>query len=226
MESLEIKDLKHAYIDGGSKNYVLKGINAEFQPGKFYAILGESGSGKTTLLFLISALDTVQEGKILYDGENVKNIGNTKFRLKYVNVIFQSYNLINYMTARENIEVAIDLMIEKSKRKNKKEEAYKILEKVGIDREKADRRVLKLSGGEQQRTAIARSLVGDVPIITADEPTGNLDEENEDNIIEIFKKLAEQGKCVIVVTHSKNIADKADIQYVIKKGIISEKKVV
>lgn len=220
MELLEVKGVKHFYTDGIGKNYVLKGINAKFKPGKFYAILGESGSGKTTLLSLISALDSVQEGEILLDNKSIKDIGNNNFRLKYVNTIFQSYNLINYMTARENVEVAMDIMLKKMKAKEKKEQAYEILESVGIGRETADRRMLSLSGGEQQRAAVARSLVGDIPIITADEPTGSLDEDNERNIIKLFKDLAKQGKCIIVVIHSKNIADEADEKYVIKNGVI------
>ena len=224
MNKLEIVDLKHSYLDGGSKNYVLKGINADIKPGVFYCILGESGSGKTTLLSLLSALDTIQEGDILVDNKSMKEIGNAEFRLHYVNTIFQAYNLITYMTARENVEIAIDISYRKMKKEEKKELAYTTLKKVGISREIADRKVMSLSGGEQQRTAIARSLIGDVPIITADEPTGNLDEENEEKIIALFKELAKQGKCVIVVTHSKNVAQKADEKFVIKKGLMSVQK--
>ncbi len=217
MNKLEIKDLKYSYIDGAKKREVLKGINAEFKSGKLYVVIGESGSGKTTLISLLSALDKIQEGDILYNGKSIKKIGNSKFRLDYVNIVFQSYNLITYMTAKENVEVAISIAKIKNKDKNY---PYELLEKVGIDYETANRPVLKLSGGEQQRVAIARSIASDVPIIVGDEPTGNLDEETEDKIIEIFKTLSKEGKIIILVSHSKNVANKADIIYKIKKGMI------
>jgi putative ABC transport system ATP-binding protein len=202
------------------KNNVLKGINASFEEGKFYAILGESGSGKTTLLSLIAGLDSIQEGDILFNDKSLKKIGYNNYRLKYANIIFQAYNLISYMTAVENVIVAMDIM--KVKEKNKKEYALKLLEKLGIEKETANRTVLKLSGGEQQRTAIARCMVGNVPIILADEPTGNLDEETEEKIINIFKDLTKEGKCVIVVTHSRKVADNADVIFKIKKGLMEE----
>lgn len=218
MNILEVKDLKHTYQDGSKQQQVLKGINAEFKSGKFYVIVGESGSGKTTLLSLMSGLDSIQTGDITYNGKSLKDIGLEKYRLKYSNVVFQSYNLITYMTARENIDVAIN--IGKIKMDNNKEYAYKLLEDVGIDKEKADRNVLKLSGGEQQRVAIARAISQDIPLIFGDEPTGNLDEETEEKIIDLLKKLSKSGKIVIVVSHSKNIAAKADVVYKIKNGLI------
>lgn len=218
MNELEVIDLKHQYQDGSRKQEVLKGVNAKFQSGKFYVIVGESGSGKTTLLSLMSGLDNYQTGEIKYNGKSLKEIGLEQFRLKYSNVVFQSYNLITYMTARENIEIAIN--IGKIKNENNKEYVYKLLEDVGINREKADRNVLKLSGGEQQRVAIARAISQDVPIIFGDEPTGNLDEETEEKIIDLFKNLAQSGKMVVVVSHSKNIAKKADLVYKITNGIM------
>lgn len=217
MKELKVVDVKHTYADGDRKNEVLKGINATFKPGVFYAIVGESGSGKTTLLSLLAGLDSVQEGKILLDDKSIEEITKDKYRLMYSNIIFQAYNLIPYMTARENVDVAIDIQYKHMPREEKRKMAYDVLEQVGITRDIADRRVTSLSGGEQQRIAIARSLIGDVPIICADEPTGNLDEETERKIISIFKELANQGKCVIVVTHSKNVANMADEKYVIKK---------
>ena len=220
MKKLEVIDVKHTYKDGERKNEVLKGINAEFKPGVFYAIVGESGSGKTTLLSLLAGLDSVQEGKIMVDGKSIEEITKEKYRLKCSNIIFQSYNLIPYMTGRENVDVAIDIQYKHMDRLAKRKMAYEVLEQVGIAQDMADRLVMSLSGGEQQRIAIARSIIGDVPIICADEPTGNLDEETEAKIIQIFKELARQGKCVIVVTHSKNVANMADEKYVIKKGIM------
>ncbi|MDD2518643.1 MAG: ABC transporter ATP-binding protein [Bacilli bacterium] len=216
MNKLIVKDLKYTYQDGQKVNAVLKGVNVEFESGKLYCIIGESGSGKTTLISLISALDDLQEGDILYNNKSIKKIGNSEFRLNYVNIVFQSYNLLTYMTARENVEVAVDF----SKVKYDKDYIYKTLERVGIDKEKADRPVLKLSGGEQQRVAVARCIATDEPIIVADEPTGNLDEETEEKIIKIFKELAKNDKIVILVSHSKNVAKHADVVYNIKKGVI------
>lgn len=221
MDKIKVENLSHYYQDGNSKKRVLKNINAEFETGKFYAILGESGSGKTTLLSLISGLDSVEEGNIYFNDKLVKKIGLNNYRLNYVNIIFQSYNLIPYMTAIENVIVAMDIM--NLKYKNKKEKALELLNSLGIDNQTASRTVLKLSGGEQQRVAIARSLVGDVPFIMADEPTGNLDQDTEEIIIDIFKKLVKQGKGVIVVTHSNKVAKNADVIYNIKGGDITRK---
>lgn len=220
MQELKVIDVKHTYRDGDRPNVVLNGVNATFRPGVFYAIVGESGSGKTTLLSLLAGLDSVQEGKITLDDKSIEEITKEKYRLMYSNIIFQSYNLIPYMTGRENVDVAIDIQYKHMSKEEKRKMAYEALEKLGISREIADRRVTSLSGGEQQRIAIARSLIGNVPIICADEPTGNLDEETETKIIEIFKELAKAGKCVIVVTHSKNVASKADEKYIIKKGVM------
>lgn len=216
---LQVLDLEHQYQDGSKTKKVLKEANANFQSGKLYAIIGESGSGKTTLLSLMSGLDSIQTGDIVFNDQSIKKIGLNEYRLHYVNIIFQAYNLINYMTALENVEVAIN--IAKIKKDNNQEYAYQLLESVGIDRETANRPVLKLSGGEQQRVAIARSMAQDVPIIMADEPTGNLDEETEYKIIALLKKLADSGKIVVVVSHSKNIANAADVIYHIKQGKIT-----
>lgn len=218
MSKIKVMNLSHTYQDGIKRKKVLNNISCEFETGKFYAILGESGSGKTTFLSLISGLDTLEEGNIFYNEESIKKIGYSKYRLNNVNIIFQSYNLIPYMTALENVIVPMDIM--HLKIKDKKKEALKLLNMLGIDNNTADRTVLKLSGGEQQRVAIARSLVGGIEFLMADEPTGNLDEENEERIIKIFKDLVDKGKCVIVVTHSKKVAQNADVIYRIKGGDI------
>ena len=215
---IKVENLYHKYEDGQKYRTVLKDINIDFEEGKMYAILGSSGSGKTTLLSLLSGLDDVQEGNIFYENKSIKEIGYTSYRKNNVNVIFQSYNLINYMTAIQNVITAMD--IKKVKIKNKKERAYEILNSVGIDKDTADREVLKISGGEQQRVAIARALVHDSKVILADEPSGNLDDYTEDEIIKIFQDLAAKGKCVIIVTHSQAVAKQADIIYQIKKGKI------
>lgn len=211
MKVLEVKDLQYYYQDGRKKRVILNDLDAEFETGKFYAILGESGSGKTTFLSLISSLDTPQSGEILFKGQSIKEIGYEKYRRNHISIVFQNYNLIQYMTAVENVLVAMGITDNKIEG-NKKEVAYKLLEDVGIDKETADRRVNRLSGGEQQRTAIARALSTDPEIIMADEPTGNLDHETSGEIIELLMRLAhERDKCVIVVTHDLKIAEKSDV---------------
>lgn len=218
MNKIEAVNLSHFYQDGMQMKKVLDNVSCSFESGKFYSILGQSGSGKTTLLSLLSGLDTIEEGDILYNGESIKKIGYNKYRNSYVNIIFQSYNLIPYMTAYENVEVALDIAGIKLSKEEKKEKILSTLNELGIDNSAAFRTVLKLSGGEQQRVAIARCLVIDIPFIMADEPTGNLDEDTEKKIIDIFKKLAKQGKGVIVVTHSKELAESSDKIYHIKGG--------
>lgn len=219
--TLEIRDLTHTYSDGQNPVEVLKKVSATFESGNLYAIVGESGSGKTTLISLISALEQIQSGEVLYNGQDIRAIGAQKFRQHYVNVVFQAFNLIKYMTARENVEVGLDFS---GHTDNEKERAYELLKEVGISRAQSDNLVQKLSGGQQQRVAIARSMAGEVPIIVADEPTGNLDEKTEAKILQIFKKLADSGKIVIVVTHSQNVASHADaIVYQMKDGVLSRK---
>ena len=211
MKVLEVKDLQYYYQDGRRKRIILDNVNAEFETGKFYAILGESGSGKTTFLSLISSLDTPQSGEILFKGQDIREIGYERYRRNHISMVFQNYNLIQYMTAVENVLVAMGITDNKIEG-NKKEVAYKLLEDVGIDKETADRRVNRLSGGEQQRTAIARALSTDPEIIMADEPTGNLDHETSGEIIDLLMELAhEKDKCVIVVTHDLKIAEKSDV---------------
>ena len=204
------------YSDAEENDYVLKNINFDFELGKTYAIRGKSGSGKTTLLSLISGLETKYEGKILYDNKDLKTIDLDKYRNTNIGIVFQSYNLLPHLTAMENIILSMD--ISNIKVKDKKKKAIELMTNVGLKEEQAGRRVLKLSGGEQQRVAIARSLSYNPSIIIADEPTGNLDKDTEDKILKIFKKLAkEENKCIIIVTHSKNVADNVDIIYDLQK---------
>ena len=211
MNILEVKNLLYYYQDGSKKRIILEGVNASFERGKFYTILGESGSGKTTFLSLISALDAPKEGVILYEGKDIREIGYERYRRNMIAIVFQNYNLVQYMTAVENVLVAMGIT-ENRIEGDYKEVAYGLLEKVGIDRQTANRRVTRLSGGEQQRTAIARALSTNVDIIMADEPTGNLDHDTSEGIIELFMNLAhEMNKCVIMVTHDLNIAEKSDV---------------
>jgi putative ABC transport system ATP-binding protein len=173
MSFLDIKNLSYLFQDGDSQRYVLDNINVIFEKGIFYTILGESGSGKTTLLSLLAALDKPHTGEILIEGKSIASVGYEKFRRNQAGIIFQSYNLIEYMTATENVLVAMSAT-ENKLPSNHKEVAYNLLDYIGISKEKADRTVNKLSGGEQQRVAIARALVTNVDLILADEPTGNL----------------------------------------------------
>ena len=214
---LEIKDVSYRYSDAKEDEYVLKNINYDFELGKTYAIKGKSGSGKTTLLSLISGLETNYMGNIIFDKENLRKIDLDRYRNTSIGIVFQSYNLLPHLTAIENIILSMD--ISKIKVENKKEKALELMSKVGLTSEHANRRVLKLSGGEQQRVAIARSLSYNPNIIIADEPTGNLDKETEDEIMKIFENLAhKENKCIIIVTHSKNITNKVDVVYELKKS--------
>jgi putative ABC transport system ATP-binding protein len=212
---MKIENLTYKY-DSSKKN-VLNNMNVEFEKGKVYTIVGKSGSGKTTLLSLISGLDICTDGNILYNGKNLKDINRDDYRAKSIGVVFQSYNLLLNATAVENIVLSMN--ISGSSEKNKKEHAYKLLDKIGIDKETADRKILKLSGGEQQRVGIARALAHNPDIIIADEPTGNLDNDTEADIMEILSNLAHnQNKCVIIVTHSKKVSSYADDIYGIADG--------
>ena len=213
---LELIDVSYRYNDAKDDEYVFKKINYEFSLGETYAIKGKSGSGKTTLLSLISGLEEKYDGEIIYDDKNLKEINLDKYRSTNVGIVFQSYNLLPHLTALENIILSMD--ISGIRDKDKKDLALELMEKVGLDKSLANRRVLKLSGGEQQRIAIARSMSYNPSIIIADEPTGNLDKETEDEILSIFKDLAKkENKCVIIVTHSKNVVDNVDIVYDLAK---------
>ncbi|MEK4231270.1 ATP-binding cassette domain-containing protein [Solibacillus sp. FSL H8-0538] len=218
MSVLAVNNLSYVY--DGTKKKVLNKIKIEFEEKKTYAIVGKSGSGKTTLLALLSGLDLCKEGEILYNGENIKTIDRDHYRSNKIGVIFQSYNLLTNATALENIMLSID--ISGIKVANKKEYAYSLLQSVGIDQETADRKVLKLSGGEQQRIGIARALSHNPDILIADEPTGNLDTETEESIMKILTALSEnENKCVIIVTHSKKVADYANEIWGISNGNLS-----
>ena len=198
MNILEAKNLSYNYAN--SKEKVLSSVNQGFEEGEFYAIIGKSGAGKSTFLSLLAGLASPQEGEILFRGENIEKEGYSKHRRDNISLVFQNYNLIEYLTPLENIRLV------------NKHASEDILLELGLDRNQIKRNVLKLSGGQQQRVAIARALVSEAPVILADEPTGNLDQASSKEIIDLFKRLAkERNKCVIVVTHSKDIADAADV---------------
>ena len=213
---LKIENASYRYKDAKKDEYAIKNINYEFKQGKIYAIKGRSGSGKTTLLSLISGLERCTEGRIIFDNKDLKEINLDTYRNHEIGIVFQSYNLLPYMSAIENIILSMDISGIKIKDKNKK--ALELMKQVGLKESYAKRRILKLSGGEQQRVAIARSLSYNPKMIIADEPTGNLDKETEKEILNIFKKLAhEENKCIIIVTHSKEVCDMVDCVYELKK---------
>lgn len=218
MEKLVIENLTHQFQDGDSVRTILKDINIGFDEGKVYAILGYSGSGKSTLISMLSGMDEPTKGNVLYDGVTIKEYGLDKFRRNKSSIVFQKYNLIDYQTALENILTAFGIT-ENELPPNQKEVALNLLDFVGIGQTKANRRVSKLSGGEQQRVAIARALATNVDLIFADEPTGNLDSETEREIIKLFNLLAsEYNKTVIIVTHSDEVAKGADVILRLKDG--------
>lgn len=207
---LELNNLTYSY---DKKKKILRGVNAQMETGEMYAILGSSGCGKTTLLSLIGGLDSPTSGSINFNGEDISQIGLENHRKKNIVFIFQSYNLIDYMTPQENVWLT------------GKKPVLSLLERLGLTREEAKRNVLKLSGGQQQRVAIARALASEAPVILADEPTGNLDEDTAREIIELLKKTAhELGKCVIVVTHSKQLAEEADEVLEIQQGKLRKRE--
>lgn len=213
MSILSLKNVSYHY--DGTKANVLSGVNYEFERGTIYAIIGKSGAGKTTLLSVLSSLANPTSGEILLDGKNIAEIDKYDFRSSQVGVVFQSFNLLPHLSALENVVLSMD--VSKKRIRDKKKYARELLAKVSIDEEDMNRRVLKLSGGQQQRVAIARALSYDPEIILADEPTGNLDIETQNEIMEIFRNLANEGKCIIIVTHSPDVAREADITYELAK---------
>ena len=207
MSILSLQNICFSY----DRTPVLQNISYEFEKGKMYCIVGKSGAGKTTLLSLLSGLASPSSGESIYDNKNVAKIDKYTFRSKYIGVVFQSFNLITKYTALENVILSMD--VARYKVKNKKQRAIELLHSVGLDEDEANRRVLKLSGGQQQRVAIARALSYNPNIILADEPTGNLDTETQNEIMNIFRELTNQGKCVILVSHSPDVAAMCDERY-------------
>ena len=210
MPTLELKNVSYAYEKGKA---VLQNVSGSLEIGKMYAILGPSGSGKTTLLSLLGGLDVPTQGSVLFDGEDIAAKGLEHHRRNHISLIFQSYNLIDYMTPVENVRLTAKL------------DAAPILERLGLEQDEITRNVLKLSGGQQQRVAIARALASDAPVILADEPTGNLDADTAGEITAILKESAHTfGKCVVVVTHSGEVAKQADVVLEIKRGHLKERE--
>ncbi len=198
MKILELKNVTYQYKK--SNEQVLFLVNQSFESGKFYAIIGKSGAGKSTLLSLLAGLDTPRSGQILFKDQDIAKNGYSYHRKHNISLVFQNYNLIDYLSPMENLKLV-----------NPEASKESLLE-LGLDESQINRNVLKLSGGQQQRVAVARALVSKAPVILADEPTGNLDKDTATEIIDILKDIAKQkGKCVIVVTHSSEVAEAADI---------------
>jgi len=211
MESiLKMKNIDYYYQTKSNKVDILQDVNFSFEQGNLYTIVGPSGSGKTTALTLLGGLDIPKNGKVLYKEKDLKEIGYDNYRNQKMGIVFQAYNLLNYLTPFQNVVAAME--ITKNEIFDKKERAEEILEKLGIDKLMMNRNINQLSGGEQQRVAIARAISTQAEILLADEPTGNLDGNTAKEIIEIFKMLAHQEqKCVIAVTHSEEFAKNADV---------------
>lgn len=223
MTTLEMTNVSYAYTSAGKQQRILHEVSMQFEAGRFYAILGESGSGKTTALSLLSGLDSPTEGRIQYEGRDLRKIGLTTYRSRHAATVFQSFNLLTYMNGLDNVVVALELSGQRIN--GKKKRALELLEQVGIDEAHARKNVLQLSGGQQQRVAIARALATEAPIILADEPTGALDEKTATDIIRLFQQLAhEANRCIIAVTHSSEVARAADHIIELKKQRFIDKK--
>jgi putative ABC transport system ATP-binding protein len=198
-------------------------VNLSFEKGKMYAILGASGSGKTTFLSLISGLDTPKKGTVYFNDEPLNKIGLRNYRKKDVSIIFQSYNLLPYLSALDNVLAAME--ISKTKKGDYKKIALESLARVGIDEEMAQKRVTHLSGGQQQRVAIVRAICCDHDLIVADEPTGNLDEATSQEIVQLFQEIAhEQNRCIIIVTHETEVARSCDEIYELKNKVFEKQE--
>ncbi|MFE4258024.1 ABC transporter ATP-binding protein [Streptomyces sp. NPDC056883] len=220
---LRLAGISHTYSGQRRRTTVLRDVDYSFERGTFYTILGPSGSGKTTLLSLASGLDTPTQGTITFNGQALTALGLGRYRNKHAATIFQQYNLLTYMTALQNVTTAMEITGAKPPTGSRKARALQLLEGIGLDKAMAARNVMQLSGGQQQRVAIARALACDVDILFADEPTGNLDEDTAQGIIDTFRDLAHhQDKCVVVVTHSQQLAAQSDRILTLRKGKLAE----
>lgn len=214
---ISLNNVSYSYKGKFQTVKAVDGVSYEFEPGKCYAIIGKSGSGKTTLLSLMAGLDLPTEGEIIVDGKSTKDWDRNQMRRDAVSVIYQNYNLFPLLTVQENIQYPLDL--KKMPRKESVALAQEVRERVELPANYDKRLPSHLSGGEQQRVAIARTLAQGCKIILADEPTGNLDSTNTRNIVEILRSLAHDDGCtVIIVTHDPAVAEQADTVLQMKDG--------
>ena len=224
-EIIQINNLSKHFENGNSKITVLKNVNQKIETGKVVAIVGPSGSGKSTFLHLMSLLDTPSKGKIIISGKSISDLNeNEKNKMvrENISIIFQNNNLLNYFTALEN--VALPLIIRETNYKTSIKKAEKFLKKVNLGH-RLNHFPSDLSGGEQQRVAIARALIAETKIILADEPTGNLDNKNSNDIFSYFLKLREKNKIILIATHNRELAKKADYTLTISDGIVKRANV-
>ena len=215
--AITLNNVSYSYQGKYQTVRAVNGVSYDFQPGKLYAIIGSSGSGKTTLLSLMAGLDLPTEGEILVNGKSTKNWNRNALRRDCISVIYQNYNLFPLLTVQENI--CYPLKLKHMNGKKARELAKQMCARVGLIEDYDKRLPRQLSGGEQQRVAIARTLAQGCKIILADEPTGNLDSANTGNIVDILKSLANEDKCtVIIVTHDPSVAERADVVLRMKDG--------
>lgn len=217
MSVLKAENVTYVYQSKYQQVKALDGVSCDFEAGKFYAIVGQSGSGKTTLLSMLAGLGTPNDGQVVANGQSVKEFGSERHRRENVSVIYQAFNLFPSLNILEN--VMYPMMIQKAQAGKAKARAKELLAAVGLEEVDPRKLPAMLSGGQQQRVAIARALASSAPVILADEPTGNLDSENSENIIALLKGLTKnEGRCVIIVTHDLGIAGQADVVYRMRDG--------
>ena len=221
MSVLSVQSVSYSYKTKYQTVQAVKDVSCDLSAGTFYALVGKSGSGKTTLLSLLAGLDTPQSGDIMVNGQSLREIDVDIYRRKQASVIYQSYNLFPLMTVCENVMYPLKLL--RHSDADAKKEAQIALEKVGLGESYWKRLPAMLSGGEQQRVAIARTLAVHAQIVLADEPTGNLDSVSEKNVIQIFQRCAEEfGAAILMVTHNEKIALQTDRVIHIKDGVADE----
>ena len=219
MELLKANALSFSYRNKYQTVQAVKGVSCAFAPGKTYAIVGKSGSGKTTLLSLLAGLELPTEGEVLYEGKSTREMDCDAYRRDHAAVIYQNYNLFPLLTAEEN--VLYPLKLKHMPKAQAKQLAHEQLKAVGLAEGEFKRFPAQLSGGQQQRVAIARALAAGNQIILADEPTGNLDISNGEQVVNILLRLAhEEGRCVIIVTHDMEIAAQMDEVLTMRDGVL------